>query len=156
MDFINKIFELDLSVLVPEMGQVLDKARLLVTVSVLIGPILLLVLGLIYSFIPPKEANYRFGFRTYFGMGSVQAWRFTQRIAGIAFGGLGLILLIVMLVVIGGFNAKDHFEMVNTAMSALLWQAGLALLARFVTAVLAAVFFDRKGNRRRNKTQRAR
>ncbi len=122
----------------------------------LFGPFLLLVRGLIYCFIPPKEANYRFGFRTYFGMGSVEAWRFTQRIAGIAFGSLGLILLIVMLVVIGGFDARDHFEMVNTAMSALLWQAGLALLARFVTAVLAAVFFDRKGNRRRNKTQRAR
>ena len=149
MDFINKIFDLDLSVLVPEMGQVLDKARLLVTVSVLIGPILLLVLGLIYCFIPPKEANHKFGFRTYFGMGSVEAWRFTQRIAGITFGGLGLLLLIVMLVVIGGFDAKDHFEMVNTAMAALLWQAGLALLARLITVVLVTAFFDRKGNRRR-------
>lgn len=149
MDFINKIFELDLSVLVPEMGQVLDKVRLLITVSVLIGPILLLVLGLSYYFLPPKEANHRFGFRTYFGMGSVEAWHFTQRIAGIAFGGLGLILLIVMLFVIGSFNAKDHFEMVSTAISALLWQAGLALLARLATAVLVAGFFDRKGNRRR-------
>ena len=149
MEFINKIFDLDLSVLVPEMGQILDKTRMLVTVSVLIGPILLLVLGLIYCFIPPKEANHRFGFRTYFGMGSVKAWRFTQRIAGITFGGLGLILLIIMLFVIGGFHAKDHFDMVNTAMLALLWQAGLALLARIVIAILAAVFFDRKGNRRR-------
>lgn len=149
MEFINKIFELDLSVLVPEMGQVLDRTRMLVTVSVLIGPILLLALGLIYFFKPPKEANHRIGFRTYFGMGSVEAWRFTQRIAGIAFGGLGALLLIIMLVVILGFHGKDHFEMVNAAMVALLWQAGLALLARLAIAILAAVFFDRKGNRRR-------
>ena len=149
MEFINKIFELDLGKLVPDMGLVLDYARLLVTVSVLIGPILLLVLGLIYFFLPPKEANHRFGFRTYFGMGSVEAWKFTQKIGGLAFGGLGLILLIIMLFVIGGFNGKDHFEMVNTAMVAMLWQAGLALLARLATAVLAAVFFDRNGNRRR-------
>jgi len=149
MEFINKIFELDLGKLVPDMGLVLDYARLLVTVSVLVGPILLLVLGLIYFFLPPKEANHRFGFRTYFGMGSVEAWQFTQKIGGLAFGGLGLILLIVMLFVIGSFNGKDHFEMVNTAMVAMIWQAVLALLARLVTAVLAAVFFDRNGNRRR-------
>ncbi len=149
MEFINKIFELDLSVLVPEMSLVLDRTRMLVTVSVLIGPILLLALGLIYFFKPPKEANHRIGFRTYFGMGSVEAWRFTQRIAGIAFGGLGALLLIIMLVVILGFHGKDHFEMVNAAMVALLWQAGLALLARLAIAILAAVFFDRKGNRRR-------
>ena len=156
MEFINKIFELDLGKFVPEMDLVLDKARLLVTVSVLAGPILLLVLGLIYCFIPPKEANHRFGFRTYFGMGSVEAWRFTQRIGGITFGGLGLILLVIMLFVIGGFDAKDHFEMVNSAMLALLWQAGLALAARLAVAVLAAVFFDRKGNRRKSNTKRAR
>ena len=149
MEFINKIFELDLSVLVPEMSLVLDRTRMLVTVSVLIGPILLLALGLIYFFKPPKEANHRIGFRTYFGMGSVEAWRFTQRIAGIAFGGLGALLLIIMLVVILGFHGKDHFEMVTAAMVALLWQAGLALLARLAIAILAGVFFDRKGNRRR-------
>lgn len=151
MDFINKIFELDLGKLVPDMGLVLDYARLLVTVSVLIGPILLLVLGLIYFFIPPKEANHKFGFRTYFGMGSVEAWQFTQKVGGLAFGGLGLILLIIMLFVIGGFNGKDHFEMVNAAMIAMLWQAGLALLVRLATAVLAAVLFDRHGNRRKGK-----
>lgn len=149
MDFINKIFELDLGKLVPEMGLVLNYARMIVTVSVLVGPILLLVLGFIYSFIPPKEANHRFGFRTYFGMGSVDAWKFTQRVAGIAFGGVGLVLLVIMLIIVGGFDAKDHFDMVNTAMKALLWQAGLALLARITTSVLATVFFDRNGNRRR-------
>lgn len=151
MDFITNLFDLDLSQLVPEMSQVLDKARLAVTVSVLAGPILLLVLGLIYFFIPPKEANHRFGFRTYFGMGSVEAWRFTQSIAGILYGLLGLVFLIIMLVVIGKFDAMDHFEMVMTAMKYLLWQVGFALLMRILVGLLAMIFFDGYGNRRWEK-----
>ena len=151
MDFITNLFDLDLSQLVPEMSQVLDKARLAVTVSVLAGPILLLVLGLIYFFIPPKEANHRFGFRTYFGMGSVEAWRFTQWIAGILYGLLGLVFLIIMLVVIGKFDAMDHFEMVMTAMKYLLWQVGFALLMRILVGLLAMIFFDGYGNRRWEK-----
>jgi len=155
MDFINKIFEFDLAAMVPDMAYVLEKVRLAVTIAVLLGPIFLLILGLIYFFIPPKEANHKFGFRTYFGMGSIEAWQFTQKTAGIAYGGLGLVLLIIMLVVISGFNAKDHFEMVTSAMTCLLWQAGLALAARLATAVLAAVFFDKDGNRRKKELQRS-
>ena len=151
MDIINKIFELDLGKLVPEMGQVLDKARLSVTWAVMIGPILMLVLGLIYAYIPPKEANRKFGFRTYFGMGSVKAWRFTQKVAGLAFAALGLIFIIVMLIVISRFGKMDHFTMVTTAMVCLIWQLSLALIVRIGVSVLAAVKYDRNGNERKAK-----
>lgn len=149
MDFINKIFDFDLAAMVPDMAYVLEQVRFAVTVAVLLGPAFLLLLGLIYYFIPPKEANHKLGFRTYFGMGSVEAWQFTQKVAGIAYGGLGLILLIVMLIVISGFDAKDHFEMVNTAMVCMLWQGALALAARLTTVVLATILFDKHGNRRK-------
>ena len=151
MEFINKIFEFELGSMVPEMGVVLDKVRFLVTLSVLIGPALLLILGLIYFFIPPKEANRKFGFRTYFGMGSVEAWKFTQKTAGAAFGGLGLVLLVIMLVVISGFDAMDHFQMVSKAMNCLLWQAALALLARLTIMAAATALFDKNGDRRQKK-----
>ena len=39
MEFINKIFELDLGKFVPEMTDVLEKTRFLVKFSVLAGPI---------------------------------------------------------------------------------------------------------------------
>ena len=151
MDFINKIFEFQLETMVPDMALVLEKVRLAVTVAVLLGPAFLLILGLIYFFIPPKEANHRLGFRTYFGMGSVEAWRFTQKVAGIAFGGLGLILLVIMLVTISGFDSMDHFQMVSRAMTCMLWQAALALTARIITVLIVTIRYNRNGDRRGKK-----
>ena len=40
-------------------------------------------------------------------MGSVHAWRFTQRIAGMILGGLGLILTVVMGVLSLGFASME-------------------------------------------------
>ena len=72
----NKITELmdsmDLSKLVPELGGLMSKASSIAAWAVMIGPLVLLVLGLLYLFKPPAEANHRFGFRTYFGMGALQ------------------------------------------------------------------------------------
>ena len=59
-------------------------------VGIAIGPVVMLALGLAYLFLAPKEANYYFGYRTYFGMGSVHSWRFTQRLSGIVLSLLGL------------------------------------------------------------------
>lgn len=149
MDFITSLFEMDLGALVPKLDVFLGSIRTVLTLAVLAGPIILLVLGVLYLFVSPPEANYKFGFRTYFGMGSVEAWRFSQRIAGLAFGCLGLVLLIVMIVVVAGFSGKDAFAMAEAAVTCLLWQAGLTLIARLTVAILAAVFFTANGGRRR-------
>ena len=85
--------------LLPELDTLIGKLALVARIAVLIGPVMLLVMGLLYFFASPKEANYHFGYRCYYGMGSVQAWQFTQHLAGIVWGALGLILGIVMLVV---------------------------------------------------------
>ena len=151
MDIIMKLLDIDFAKFVPDLTGLLENVRSLVTFAVLIGPVVLLILGLIYFFIPPNEANHRFGFRTYFGMGSVEAWRFTQKIAGMVFGVLGIVLLVVMLIVIAGFGGKDHFQMVNTTVTCLIWQAALALVARIFVSVLAAVVFDRNGYPRNKK-----
>jgi len=150
---INKIFELDLGSFVPDLSQLLDHSRLIVTLCVLAGPMVLLLLGLIYILAPPKEANHRFGFRTYYGMGSVEAWQFTQRFGGCMFAVLGFILLLVMLVVVSNFSTKDPFQMVTTAAKCMLWQAGTALAARFLTGCAAAIVFDSYGDRRREKRE---
>ena len=151
MDFINKIFELDFKSLVPDMGMLLDKAQDLVTVSVLVGPLVLILLGLLYMFKSPKEANHSFGYRTYFGMGSVEAWQFTQRVGGTTFVVLGFCLLLVMLVVVSDFSTKDPFDISVLAMKCMLWQAALVILSRIGVAITAAVCFDSFGNRRREK-----
>ena len=119
--------------------------------AVMIGPVVMLVLGLAYLFLSPREANYYFGYRCYFGMGSVQAWRFTQRIAGMLFGGVGLILTIVMYVMSGSFSEMEITDMVWKAAGSLAWQAIIAIVLPLLVNFLAFFFFDAKGGPRRRK-----
>lgn len=145
----------DPAALLPDLSQVFDSLATVCRFAVLIGPIVMLVLGLMYLFLSPKEANYYFGYRCYFGMGSVQAWRFTQRIAGLIFGGVGLILLLLMLWISSGFAGMEVTDMVWKALSCLLWQAGAALAATLAINLTAAALFDRKGIlRKREKKEK--
>ena len=149
MDIITGLFDMDFAALVPEMGAMLGFVRFILSMLLLAVPLSMLILGVMYLFMPPPEANYKFGFRTYFGMGSVEAWRFSQKIAGIAFGCLGLILLVVAIIVDFTFIGKDTYQVAGTAISVLLWQAILALLARLAAGILCAVYFTADGSRRR-------
>ncbi|MBQ4641432.1 MAG: SdpI family protein [Oscillospiraceae bacterium] len=149
MEIITKIFDFDFATLVPDLSPILDNVVTIMRVAILAGPILLLVMGLMYLLIVPKEANHWMGYRTYFGMGSVQAWNCTQKIAGYTFSGLGLVLLIVMLVVSGSFAKMEQNQLVTAAAKSLLWQAGLVILARLVVSLAVTILFDRKGERRK-------
>ena len=142
----------DPAALLPELGEVFSFVTTVCQISVLIAPIILLVLGLAYLFFSPKEANHYFGYRCYFGMGSVEAWRFTQRFAGIVLGVLGLVLTGVMLFLSRGFSGMNPSAMVWQAFWCLTWQAALALLANIAIWVAAAIRFDARGNYRRRKS----
>lgn len=139
--------------LLPELSDVFGSLSTVCRFAVMIGPIVLLVLGLAYLFLSPKEANYYFGYRCYYGMGSIQAWRFTQRLAGVVFGGLGLILTIIMLLISGGFAAMEVTDMVWRAADCLIWQAILVVLATVGINLTAAMRFDRKGEYRKKNKQ---
>lgn len=150
MEKITAFFDsIDLAKLVPELDTLLGKVQTVTTVALLIGPILMLAFGLWFFFLPPKEANHQAGFRTWFGMGSVAAWRFTQRLAGIVWGGLGLILTVVMVIISMTFGSKDIMGIVNTAFVALIWQVGLALISYLAICIIVTICFDSKGNLRR-------
>ena len=150
IDALKKAFEdFDLATLLPKLDSIFDKITLICRICVLVGPIILLILGLFYLFLSPKEANYYFGYRCYYGMGSVHAWRFTQRIAGIVLGGLGLILTPVMFLISSGFAGMQVMDMVWKALRCLLWQAGLTILATLAINGLAMFWFNRKGELRR-------
>ena len=151
MEKLNSLFDLELSKLVPDMDQLLNTVRIAVTIAILIGPVVLMVMGLRYLFLPPAEANRRAGFRTYFGMGSVEAWQLTQKIAGIAISVSGLVLGIIMLIISRSYSGMDLMAMCLSAIECLLWQAGVALIVYFGISVTAAVLFDAKGNRRQRK-----
>ncbi len=152
MDKITAIFEgLDFAKLLPQMDRLLGVILTVARVAVLIGPIVMVVLGLWYFFLPPKEANHRAGFRTYFGMGSVEAWQFTQKLAGIAIGGAGLVLGVIMIIVSAGYGGKDMMVVAESAIRCLIWQAASALVVYLGISVTAAILFDAKGNRRKAK-----
>ena len=141
----------DPAALLPDLSNLFGSLATLCRFAVMIGPVVLLILGLAYLFLSPKEANYYFGYRCYFGMGSVQAWRFTQRMAGLLFGGVGLILTIVMFLISGGFAEMEVTDMVWKAAGCLAWQAIIAIVLTLLVNFLAFFFFDAKGGPRRRK-----
>ena len=145
----------DPAALLPDLSELFGSLATVCRFAVMIGPVVLLVLGLAYLFLSPREANYYFGYRCYFGMGSVQAWRFTQRIAGMLFGGVGLLLTIVMYVISGGFAGMEVTDMVWKAAGCLAWQAVIALILTGLVNFLAFFFFDAKGGPRRRKKKEA-
>ena len=141
----------DPAALLPDLSDLFGSLATLCRFAVMIGPVVLLVLGLAYLFLSPREDNYYFGYRCYFGMGSVQAWRFTQRIAGMLFGGVGLILTIVMFLISGGFAEMEVTDMVWKAAGCLAWQAIIAIVLTLLVNFLAFFSFDAKGGPRRRK-----
>ena len=137
--------------LLPDLTSVFGWMELVCRIAVLLGPILVAGLGIAYLLLSPREANHYFGYRTYFGMGSVEAWRFTQRLAGLVLGLLGLALTGIMLVVSGGFAAMEVMDMVWLALKLLIIEAVLVLLANVAISLTAMLRFDRKGEYRRKK-----
>ena len=153
LDFeaIKKTFEdFDLAKLLPQIDSIFDKITVLCRICVMIGPILLLILGLCYLLLAPKEANFYFGYRCYYGMGSVHAWRFTQRIAGMVLGGLGLVLTVIMAILSLGFGSMEVEALLWRTVWCLVWQAVLTLLATLAINGLAMFWFNRKGELRRH------
>lgn len=154
MSFINKLLDLDFGALLPAAETLLFLAQLGISLAVIAGPLVMVVLGLLYLFRPTKEANYKFGFRTYFGMGSEEAWRFTQKMAGLLFSVVGGVLLLIMLVIATNFIKQDLFAAAGTALVCLCWQLGVVLVIWFTVALLAGIYFDKDGGRRRAPSTR--
>ena len=99
-DILSVLQDFDLANFLPEPDKFLNSLEGWIRFLVLLGPLVLLGLGIWYYYYPPKEANFKAGFRTYFGMGSVEAWLFAQKLAGKAYlilgGGLSVLMLIVI------------------------------------------------------------
>ena len=141
----------ELGSLLPDLGTLLGKLELVMRLLVVAGPVVMVVMGLLYFFAAPKEANHHFGYRCYFGMGSVDAWRFTQRVAGVTWMGLGAVLTVVMLMISTGFGEKNAIDMVTAAIICVLWEAGLILLASLAIRSIVTLRFNRHGEYRSKK-----
>lgn len=116
--------------------------------GVLLGPLILLGLGIWYYFWPPKEANHSVGFRTYWGMGSVRAWLFSQKLAGMSFMVLGGVLLILSFIISLTFRGAKALGMINTALVVVVIQLLLILGLCIVLNLLIYRAFDKDGKAR--------
>ena len=141
----------DPAALLPELSKVFDSLAPLCRLAVMVGPVVLLLLGLSYLLLSPKEANYYLGYRCYFGMGSEYAWRFTQRLAGFLFTGTGLVLTIVVFAISVSFPYMPLQDMVWKAASCLLVELAASILLILTVNLSAAFHFDRKGKHRRKR-----
>lgn len=139
----------DPAALLPEIDSIVGKVQVLCSLAILAAPVIMLCMGIAYLFFAPREANYYFGYRTAFGMGSVSAWRHTQKVAGLIFGGLGLILTILMLMICLTLSSRQAMDMVWLAVKCLIWEGVLGLIAKFSINSIAMYTYDYNGNKRR-------
>ena len=144
----------DPAALLPDLGSVVGLVITAAKYAVLAGPLVLLGMGLAYLFLSPKEANYHFGYRCYFGMGSVNAWRFTQRLAGIVWAVLGLILTVVMVLRTGSYGEMDVMQVVESAISCLLWEIGIAAVSCVLINLIVMFTYNSKGYPRKRRNSR--
>ena len=140
---------MDLSKLVPELDQLLKKVSSIAGWAVFLCPLLVLTLGLCYLLKSPKEANHGFGFRTYYAMGSVQAWQFSQRVAGMGYMALGGALTILMGLVSLIFRGKAALSMITIAAVCVLIELILILALWVGLNLLIFRAYDKDGNRRK-------
>ena len=146
MDLLNNLDNLEK--FIPKLDDLMGWVQWLISLAVRVGPVCVLLLGLIYLFIPPKEANRKAGYRTYFGMGSILAWRFTQRVSGVLMTLVGLILTIIAFITVGRFDSMDTMEMAKLAFRCIKGQVICVLIIWIFMFVLTTVMFDRFGYRR--------
>ena len=148
-DILSILQDFDVANFLPKPDDYMQSLEGWVRFFVLIGPLLLLGLGAWYFFAPPKEANHSVGFRTYWGMGSVRAWLFSQKLAGMSFMSLGGALFVIMLIVSLTFNGEKAMGMINTAFVCVVIQLVLVFALWVVLNLLIYRAFEKDVNPRK-------
>lgn len=148
-ELLSLLKEFDIVNLLPAADQFMGQLRLLFGLAVMAGPLTLLGLGLWYYFAPPGEANHRAGFRTYHSMGSVAAWRYAQKLAGIGYGGLGAVLTVIMGILCLFYGLMGIGTVATCALVCVILQLLLTLTVWIGIQVLVYREYDKDGNRRK-------
>ena len=140
--------EFDIGSLIPSLESLLGKLDLLMRICVMAGPLALLGLGLYYFLAPPSEANHSAGYRFRYGMSKVKVWRFMQRVAGMVYSGVGLVLTVVMAIICISFGKMEAPDMLWAAVECILWELGIVAVATAAINITVIVVYDSQGNNR--------
>lgn len=147
-DILSLLQDFDVANFLPAPEQFMRSLEGWTRFAVLLGPLLLMALGACYYFAPPKEANHSFGFRTYWGMGSVQAWLFSQKLAGMGYMAVGAALFVLMGLVSLTFRGHAAMGMINTAVVCVAVELLIVLALWIILNILIYRAYDKDGNRR--------
>ena len=139
---------LDIAALLPDIMDIMNGIALLAQIALFLAPLILLGLGLYYFLLSPKEANFTTGYRCYYGMGSEEAWRFTQRLAGVIWTLAGITMTLGVVLLRYRFAALDLSQLMWTAIFCLLLQGAIVLVLRALIHFIVLLRYDRKGNKR--------
>lgn len=134
--------------LLPDLSNFESSVLSLTRLAMIVGPLVLLALGVYYLVAAPKEANYTTGYRCWFGMGSVQAWQFTQRLAGITWVVLGLVLAIIAAVNVGELSGLELMDAMFLAGKYIIRQVAAVFVSVICINIVVFARYDRKGIRR--------
>ena len=149
IEALKELFEnFDLAAFLPKLDDVIGWIEMVLRIAVMAGPLLLLGFGLLYLLAPPKEANYSLGYRTWWGMSSLDAWQFTHKLVGRVWSAMGLVLTVIMALVCNGFRRQEPMDMVWSAVKCLGWEAVLTVAACVIINITVFCVFDRNGYRR--------
>lgn len=143
--------DFDPGTLLPELDTMPGKIALLARIVIMAGPVILSVLGLWYLILPPKEANHSVGYRFFWGMSSVESWRFTQKVAGATWAVLGIVLSLIMYVISGGFGKMEMMDILWRCVECIFWEMGLIAVSCLAIDLIVVFTFNSKGIRRREK-----
>ena len=146
----NAITDL-LDAIIPNLEKLLGNIRSWMGVAMIIGPVIFIVMGLVYYFLAPPEANHKLGYRTYFGMGSVTAWKYTQKLAGIVWGGLGIVLAIVAIIGCVIMVGQELSSATSTALTILIIEAVAAVVAFLAVEIIVLMRYDVNGSLRKKQ-----
>lgn len=134
--------------LLPDLDVFLTKLVPVIRFAVVLAPLVLLVLGLIYLFLAPKEANHILGFRCWWGMSSVEVWQFTQKLAGLVWTAMGVLLGAIAFFQGLSYGQMSPDLMLIRALTTILWQLLLVFISIVAIHLTLILLFDGRGRRR--------
>lgn len=140
----------DLAAFLPQINTVVGRLELAARITVMIGPLTMLGLGLWYFLAPPKAAEHPVSFPMPWGKSSIGPWRYSQWLAGICFTGLGFLLTVIMALICNGYRNMEMMDMAWSAVCCLLWQVGLVAACYLGIFIAVIVRFRRDGSLRKN------
>ncbi len=146
----NLLGNFDPAALLPNISFVVGLITFLSRLAILAIPALLLAFGYFYYFKPVRKISRTAGYRTYFGMGSQEAWDFIQHLAGFVFLILGGVMTLAALVISIILFWKNTIDLLTISAVCLAIEAIATALAVLTLNILMAVRYDRDGRKRKH------